>query len=370
MKPNCLLAYGFRRKKSSLAYCPYGLGMQLTRRYRGFTLVELLVVIAIIGVLVALLLPAVQAAREAARRSQCSNNLKQIGIGFQAFHSAHGHFAPGWTEDNRDDREDRGPNLSWGFHLLPYIEQSPLYDQFDQNAQAASGTPGDNVIENIDLLGTSVETYRCPTALSPYTESIAGQGAFFPDIPEYGVSNYVGSASSCEVCQTGYLPDLNNGLEGSQPCFETNPNSPLPFPIAVTRVRHNGVVFRNSYTAIKRITDGSTNTFLVGERFFGELLDPGTGDTFFTQAFWAGIPGPSSNQLACFAGHLTAFVKYREQIKAPMINGHIYGFNSYHPGGVQIVLCDGSVRFFSEDADNELIEYMVRLDDAQVFESL
>ncbi|MGI9428358.1 MAG: DUF1559 domain-containing protein, partial [Bythopirellula sp.] len=306
----------------------------------GFTLVELLVVIAIIGVLVALLLPAVQAAREAARRSQCLNHLKQISTGFQNYHSALGHFTPGWTEDNKDDESQRGPNLAWGFHLLPYVENAPLHQQFDQTAQAASGTPGGD-IENIDLLGTVIDIYRCPSANSETTYSHPGQSSFFPPIPEYGISNYVGSGSSCEVCQTGYLPDLRNGAELSELCFETDPGSPFPFPIPQQRTRHNGVVFRNSNTPLKNITDGSSNTFLVGERFFGESLDELSGHTFLFQAYWGGIPGPSSNQLACFAGYLTSFVNFRLALKTPMINGHPYGFNSHHPGGVQIAFCDG-----------------------------
>jgi len=338
---------------------------QPVRYNHGFTLVELLVVIAIIGVLVALLLPAVQAAREAARRSQCLNNLKQIGLAFHNYHSARGHFAPGWTEDNRDIAADRGPNLAWGYHILPYMEQAPLYEQFDPTLPASFGTQGGQV-QNIDLIGLPVEAYRCPSSDSPLTHYVAGQGNFYPEIPEYAISNYVGSGSSCEVCQTGYLPDKRNGAERAENCFETNPNSPLPFPIPVQRTDHNGVIYRNSNLPLKRIIDGSSNTFLIGERFHGEFVEQATGRTLFTQAYWAGIPGPSSNQLACFAGLLTSFVKYREQFQAPMINGHVYGFNSKHPGGVHITLCDGSARFFTDDMDNTTVEFMVRIDDGQV----
>lgn len=336
---------------------------------RGFTLVELLVVIAIIGVLVGLLLPAVQAARESARRAQCLNHLKQIGTGFQNYHSAIGHFAPGWTEDNKDDPAQRGPNLGWGFHLLPYVENRQLHQQFDQSLQAASGTPGGKV-ENIDLLGTVISLFRCPSANSQPTYDHPGQASFFPEIPEYAISNYVGSGSSCEVCQTGYLPDLRNGTQRSELCFETDPTSPFPYPIPQPRTRHNGVLFRNSDTPLSKITDGSSNTFLVGERFFGEYVDRRSGITFLSQAYWGGIPGPSSHQLACFAGYLTAFVKFRLAQLSPMINGHPYGFNSFHAGGVQVTFCDGSARFISEDADNVLVEFMVRIDDGQVSQSL
>ena len=98
---------------------------------RGFTLVELLVVIAIIGILVALLLPAIQAAREAGRRSSCQNNLKQIGIAAQNFHDINGTFPPGMTDDDTN-------NFGWGAYLLPFMEQKPLYDRIDAVFAAAA----------------------------------------------------------------------------------------------------------------------------------------------------------------------------------------------------------------------------------------
>jgi prepilin-type N-terminal cleavage/methylation domain-containing protein len=110
-------------------------------RRRGFTLVELLVVIAIIGILVALLLPAIQSAREAARRSSCSNNLKQFGIGLQNFHDVHLNFPPGLTDDDTN-------TFGWGAYILPYTEQKPLWDgiaavhaQATPNGSNPKGTP-------------------------------------------------------------------------------------------------------------------------------------------------------------------------------------------------------------------------------------
>ncbi len=126
-----------------------GISASESRKLRGFTLVELLVVIAIIGILIALLLPAVQAAREAARRSQCSNNLKQIGLALHNYHDTMNVFPPGSINGNNE--------LGWTVFILPYIEQSALYDQVNFN-QAARG--------NIDSTEarTRIETYLCPSA--------------------------------------------------------------------------------------------------------------------------------------------------------------------------------------------------------------
>ena len=107
----------------------------MVRSKRGFTLVELLVVIAIIGILIALLLPAVQAAREAARRSQCSNNLKQIGIGMHNFHDTYKAFPVGQADDDND-------SFGWGVYILPFIEQKPLWDAIN----AHTGTNGEKPV--------------------------------------------------------------------------------------------------------------------------------------------------------------------------------------------------------------------------------
>jgi prepilin-type N-terminal cleavage/methylation domain-containing protein/prepilin-type processing-associated H-X9-DG protein len=326
----------------------------------GFTLVELLVVIAIIGVLVGLLLPAVQAAREAARRSQCSNNLRQMGLGFQNYHSAKNHFAPGWVEDYNPVRAERKSNFLWSAVILPYVEQAALHSQLDFNKQSTAGTPG-GAVDNIDLISTELPGYRCPSdQIEANSSSIAANGGFTPAIPSLAVSNYVGSGTTCLVCYFGQLPDKADGsnLDVVGSCRQLPALTPL-----AQLTRQNGVMYRNSDTPMRQITDGTSNTFLIGERIFGDIVDPGTGTTFFSQAFWATLPAPSSNQQACYAGLAVAATRFENALKAPMINGHPYGFSSRHAGGVQVAMCDGSARFIRDEIDEYTVEYLVRISD-------
>jgi len=326
----------------------------------GFTLVELLVVIAIIGVLVGLLLPAVQAAREAARRSQCSNNLRQMGLGFQNYHASQNHFAAGWLEDNNPTRSARKSNFLWSAVILPYVEQAPLHSQLDFDQQSTAGTPG-GAVDNLDLIGTELPGYRCPSdQIEANSSTIAENAGFTPAIPMLAVSNYVGSGTTCLVCYFGQLPDKSDGsfIDVVGACRQL----PLLAPLAQV-TRQNGVMYRNSETPIRQITDGTSNTFLIGERIFGDIVDPGTGTTFFSQAFWATLPAPSSNQQACYAGLAIAATRFENALKAPMINGHPYGFSSRHAGGVQVALCDGSARFIQEAIDEYTVEYLVRTSD-------
>lgn len=307
----------------------------IAHKQTGFTLVELLVVIAIIGVLVALLLPAVQAAREAARRSQCTNNLKQIGIGFQNYHAAKGQFPPGWTEDARSSPPERVNNLAWGYHILPYAEQQPLFDQFKPELAASSGTPG-GPVDNIDLIGIDLPIYRCPSdAPEPNFGSFAKYGQFNPEIPRFAISNYVGNASVCQACHFGWF------VPG-----QTNPSG-CPFG-------PTGVLYRNSGIAADDITDGLVNTFLVGERLFvGSFGGP----------YWAGLPGPTSNQTSCWSSLVTANMRSLHQPSLPMINGHAEGYSSAHTGGVLIALCDGSVQFIEDSIETAVLGAMIQIQD-------
>ncbi|MBA3483887.1 MAG: DUF1559 domain-containing protein [Pirellulales bacterium] len=308
---------------------------------RGFTLVELLVVIAIIGVLVGLLLPAVQAAREAARRSQCANNLKQFGVGFHNYHAAKGVFPPGWTEDDRADRAERAPHLAWGMHILPYVEQGPLYAQFDQKKRASFGTFG-GAAENIDLIAKVLPIYRCPSdAESPEHGSLAVYSPFHPEIPEIAASNYVASGSICEACHYGW--------------FVPGQTDPTGCPNGIT-----GVMYRNSETSTAKITDGTSQTFLVGERnFTGSNAGP----------YWAGTPGPVSNQLACWASLVTASLRSLHESTLPMLNGHWEGFSSRHPSIIQVVLCDGSVRPIRDDLDIVTLAGLIQINDGKIIEN-
>lgn len=166
---------------------------------RGFTLVELLVVIAIIGVLVGLLLPAVQAAREAARRMQCSNNVKQLALAAHNYHDTfkrfgYGHHFRGIHDGDNTDN-DGGMGFGWGFGLLPYIEQGNLYNQFDQTlvimfqAPGGNGAATANLLDNGSLATTPLATFSCPSDTKPPQ---ATDGA----IPNSATSSYQGNGGA------------------------------------------------------------------------------------------------------------------------------------------------------------------------------
>jgi len=322
---------------------------------RAFTLVELLVVIAIIGVLVGLLLPAVQAAREAARRTQCANNLKQIGLGFQNHHAAFGRFADGFREDP-DMPGDERTSYGWGLLILPYIEQSALYDQFDLEKKITDGTIGGDQ-ENIDLVGKSMSTYRCPSDEGPEGVEWSGQGNFYPPIPSLALSNYVGSATTCTPCTFGHYEKGDSIGD-----IELGQTPPFFCPLGPT-----GILFRNSGIKISEVLDGTSNTFLVGERAF----TPRGG--IRAEAFWAGPPGAVSNLLACFSATMTASSTTKEgdfDVRNTMINGHAFGFNSEHPGGVHVTMADGSVNFLSDDIEQEAAIQMLEISDGTIIGQL
>ena len=205
-------------------------GISASRFSRAFTLIELLVVIAIIGVLIALLLPAVQAAREAARRAQCLNNLKQIGLAMHNYHGTHDTFPPGYVskaQGNQATGQEIGPGWGWGKMLLNNLEQSPLYNSV--NFSLLTTDPGSQTVRN-----TSLSVFLCPS-------NTGGSG---PLTIEDGTGNI-----------------LVSDLSPSQYIAVVGQWEPEEFPAP-----NNGLFYRNSRICLRDITDGSSTTLMSGER--------------------------------------------------------------------------------------------------------
>ncbi len=214
----------------------------MNRIRRAFTLIELLVVIAIIAVLIALLLPAVQNAREAARRTQCKNNLKQIGLALHNYHDTYRMFPSGWiaVDDTGAPSAHEGTSgVGWATMILPYIEQANVYSQF--NASLRLTDPA-----NAAFLRNQIASYKCPSDPQPEYFSLAeeGSGAILAKLP---IANYIGCFGTVE-------------LDGCE-------NAPGDLPVmADGTCKGDGIFYHNSSVRIASITDGTTYTFMVGER--------------------------------------------------------------------------------------------------------
>ena len=279
------------------------------RMVRGFTLIELLVVIAIIAVLIALLLPAVQQAREAARRSQCKNNLKQIGLALHNYHDSYSAFPPGWvTSINpsipyNDNRFGSG-KYAWSTFILPLMDQAPLYNTLNFSATSIPAGSSTN------MLNTRLSAYRCPSDTGPDTID-AGDGM---TTLNWGLSNYLGNYGH-----------MTPGVASQN--FQQFTS---------------GIFYGNSHIGLRDITDGSSNTLLVGEcsiKQFGILNRKLGGGA------WPGLY--QNKQYDMVARSTEAICGFNQS--SGIGNSSQDGFGSFHVGGAQFTMGDGSVRFISEN---------------------
>ena len=285
----------------------------MKHRSRGFTLVELLVVIAIIGILIALLLPAVQAAREAARRAQCSNNIKQLGLALHNYHDVYkafpfGHLYRGGFDNDLTD-PNGGSAFGWAWSILPYMEQQPLFDQFDGKWQITD-TANSN---NLALAATPLAAFACPSDTKPDTRN---DGQIRPS-----------ATSSYQGCGTSY-----NGWENRRP--NQNPR-PLHW---------NGMFDRDVRGMIRMrdVTDGTTSTAMVAETKWE--MDNNRRNRSRIYGATDSLQGASgaSNALMVNGQHQMNWTRAQGNP-----NPH-RTVSSMHPGGAQFGLVDGSVRFVSE----------------------
>jgi prepilin-type N-terminal cleavage/methylation domain-containing protein/prepilin-type processing-associated H-X9-DG protein len=258
------------------------------RLRQGFTLVELLVVIAIIGVLIALLLPAVQYARESARRSQCQNHLRNLGTALHNFHDAKGRLPPGWFADVPDGE----PGWGWAAYLLHFVEQKALLDDqihLEHHIDEA---------ENAEARQAVIPIYLCPSDANR-GPLVPLSGLHTPNF-EVGRSNYVGVFGTLDV--------VLNPSQG------------------------DGVLFHNSRVRFADIHDGLSNTLMVGERC-SKLLD----------STWVGVIHGASDPMARVVGSCDHVPNDP--------HAHVEDFSSYHASGAHFALADGSVRLISDHVD-------------------
>jgi prepilin-type N-terminal cleavage/methylation domain-containing protein/prepilin-type processing-associated H-X9-DG protein len=317
---------------NSLAYGPGGRQV----RRSGFTLVELLVVIAIIGVLVALLLPAVQAARESARRMQCQNHLKQFGLAFQNHHDTHKHLPTGgwgwsWVGD-----PDLGFGVDqpggWTFNILPFCEGKNVWEM-------GAGTPGPPKRAAIArMVGTPIKFFNCPSRrpAALYQIPIANDVFFnFEPVPLGAKIDYAANAGD-----QGPPNDDQNG-NGGKP--------PAPPPAIPAQFRFTGIVYQRSTIRLSEITDGTSNTFMVGEKHLA-VQHYRTGlDLADNENLYCGFDNDhtrtSNNRRTGAVGD----IRFPPRPDSRTADLRTYG--SAHPSGFNACMCDGSVRNISYNID-------------------
>ena len=323
--------------------------MKRLRKTGGFTLVELLVVIAIIGVLVALLLPAVQAAREAARRMSCSNNIKNLALACHNYHDTYKAFPINYATWSTRHPID-GQTASWMVTILPFIEQQPLYDQVDinfgvrndpRNNTQGAGTNGPS---NEWIAWQTIPTFVCPSDTHDGRLDLNRANYRNPRADRsWGVNNYKGVAGANWQWGNFRVNDANNAQQ--RPLVSTpwgNTGNGLD--------RGNGIFCRRNNpvpphtTRMAMITDGTSNTLMVGEAI----------PEWCTHTWWwhcNGVTATTAVPLNAEAQCTNTGNRNQDLVACRGDWGNNYSFMSRHPGGAQFATGDASVHFVPETID-------------------
>ena len=294
-------------------------------RRTAFTLIELLVVIAIIAILIALLVPAVQKVRAAAARTRCMNNLKQVGLALHSFHGTSKYWVPAY------EASGSLPGWSWGVYILPNIDQSPVYDKLGLPTALFGGgatfaAPPTSPTYPLPIMQTSLAVFRCPSDLGSDLNTARDN---------FATSNYRVAAG----------PNI------------LTPGSVPPTYYWYANWDYGGVMYHNSRIKIAQITDGTSNTFCIGECIF----EPNSGKN---ATIWAGMRGINT------AGSITiSDVMWWIDSGTATINGTApQSFSSLHGGGCFFLFCDGTVRFIGQAVNPVMVQKISGRADGEIID--
>jgi len=363
-----------------------GVNMPSTRvGQRGFTLVELLVVIAIIGVLVALLLPAVQAAREAARRSQCKNNLKQMATAWLLHESAHkyypgGGWGPFWAGDADCGMGKMQPG-GWIFRILPFIEQQNVF------SMGAGLRGNEKWLAHGERYQVAVPNFNCPTRRSGVVELDFSMGTFISNNVRFSTTQRKASQRSDYASNLGTGPDSMQILSWgpwaagtAEPTNAPSPSAPLdcwvhnegeyswpaeeivhPQNATIIRRRWDGVSYNGSEIGPHHVTDGTSNTYMLGEKH----VDP---DSYLGTHDWGDDWGIYTGQQDDVV-RLIRDPPVQDTIGGRLLPRYVESFGSAHASGAQMAFCDGSIHTISYDIDPKIHSYLGRRNDGEAIPS-
>ncbi len=298
--------------------------LNLVRRSRGFTLIELLVVIAIIAVLISLLLPAVQSAREAARRAQCTNNMKQLGLAVANYESVNG-CLPSTSFSGSTPAQYQYPNFSVFVFLTAFLEQQQIYNATNFNLSNYE-------LDNITIAGVAINTLMCPS--DPWQPTVISKNT--PN------ASFVENVYAIPAGSTFYQQFTSYGAnQGTYPGTWQQTYGAAEF------AQYNGVIYNDSHVKLSAITDGTSNTFLFGER--SQSLFAQNDPTYQnSDGSWNSDHWFDTMVTTYFQPNVT-----QGSSSVSYVGGAIAtDAESRHPGGVNFGLCDGSVRFIKNSINS------------------